>query len=185
MRKEEITMKLLRLGTILTIFLLAFTSGLVLAQDDPILVSPDPAFDPPIAPLHACAVDDTELQACDMIATQPEDIIGVWTLYFNAEAAFIRYNADGTWVIADTVEHTAGAPIEGFPYGIYSFDADGMFTNSSPDIGLPEECVGGQYILHVIKVGDQPVALNHAVRDDCFAPRRTDWAYSMLWVGAE
>jgi len=180
-------MKLFRLSTMLMIVLLCLTSGLVLAQDAPDFTSPDPFFDPPTVALHACSVDDAELQACDMIATQPEDIVGVWTVYFNAAPAFIRYTADGTWVIADTAENTA-APVEGFPSGTYSFDADGVFTSLDPNTPvdiMPEECRAGNYVLHIIKVGEQPVALNHVVLEDCFAPRRTDWAYAMLWVSAE
>ncbi|MBC7812149.1 MAG: hypothetical protein H7175_13425 [Burkholderiales bacterium] len=63
-----------------------------------------------------------------------------------------------------------------------------MFTSLDPNTPvsiMPEECRAGNYVLHVIKVGDQPVALNHAVREDCFSPRRTDWAYTMLWVSGE
>jgi hypothetical protein len=174
-----------RLYAVMLIVLLALTSGLVLAQDAPDFNSPDPFMDPPTVPLNACAADDAELQACDMMATQPEDIVGVWALYFGAAPAFIRYNADGTWVIADTAEHTAGAPIEGFPSGTYSFDADGVFNSAAPEVLQVAGCEDNRYILHVIKMGDQPVALNHVVLEDCFAPRRTDWAYTMLWVSAE
>jgi hypothetical protein len=178
-------MKLFRLRTILMIVLLVFTSGLALAQDAPVFNSPDPFMDPPIAPLNECGVDSSELQACDMFATQPEDIVGVWSLYFGAAPAFIRYNADGTWVIADTAENTAGAPVEGFPSGTYSFDADGVFTSASPEVLEIAGCEDDRYVLHVIKVGENPVALNHVVLEDCFAPRRTDWAYAMLWVSSE
>lgn len=178
-------MNIYRLRAVMIIVLLCLATGVVLAQDDPVLNSPGPAFDPPTVPLHACAVDDAELQACDVIATQPDDIVGVWMVYFNAEPSFIRYNADGTWVIADTAENTAGAPVEGFPSGTYSFDADGVFTSASPEVLEIAGCEDDRYVLHVIKVGEQPVALNHVVLEDCFAPRRTDWAYAMLWVSAE
>jgi hypothetical protein len=164
----------------LLICLLCLASGLVLAQDIP---TPPP----PIVPLVACA-DAVETTPCDMLATQPEDILGVWSVYFNAEPAFIRYNADGTWVIGDTVESTAASSVEGYPSGTYSFDEDGLFTSFDPNTPaelMPEECRGGHYQLRVIKVGGQPVALNHAVRDDCFAPRRTDWGYTMLWAGTD
>jgi hypothetical protein len=178
-------MKLYRLSAVMMIVLLCLTAGLVLAQDAPDFNSPDPFFDPPTVPLNACAVDNAELQACDVIASQSEDIMGVWTVYWMAEPAFIRYNADGTWVIADTAENTAGAPVEGFPSGTYSFDADGVFTSASPKVLEIAGCEDDRYVLHVIKVGEQPVALNHVVLEDCFAPRRTDWAYAMLWVSAE
>ncbi|MEO8395756.1 MAG: hypothetical protein ABI700_22365, partial [Chloroflexota bacterium] len=57
---------------------------------------------------------------------------------------------------------------------------------------LPQECATVHYILRVIEVGAQPVALNHGVsvapdgviEEDCFAPRRLDWSYTMLRVGS-
>jgi hypothetical protein len=178
-------MKAFRLHTVLLIVVLVCSFGLTLAQDAPDFNSPGPFMDPPTVPLHACEADDAELQACDMMATQPEDIVGVWALYFGAAPAFIRYNADGTWVIADTAENTAGAPVEGFPSGTYSFDENGVFNSAAPEVLQVAGCENNRYILHVIKVGEQPIALNHVVLEDCFAPRRTDWAYSMLWVSGE
>ena len=106
-------------------------------------------------------------------------------MYFNAAPAFIRYNVDGTWLIADTVEHTNAVSVEGYPYGTFSFDEEGVFISVDPNTPveiMPDECREGRYLLRVIKVGGQPAALNKAVLDDCFAPRRTDWAYTMLWA---
>lgn len=170
------------ISAVLMIVLLGLVSGLVLAQENP-------PMEPPTQPLIACptiAPEDAEQHPCDLLATKAEDIVGVWTVYFNAGPAFIRYNADGTWLIADTVEHTNAASAEGYPFGTFSFDENGVFTSLDPNTPvqiMPDECRAGRYLLRVIKVGDQPVALNKAVLDDCFAPRRTDWAYTLLWVG--
>jgi len=41
------------------------------------------------------------------------------------------------------------------------------------------------YLVHVIMVGGQPVALNLALVEDCFAPRQSDYGYTMLWVSGE
>ena len=141
----------------------------------------------PVEPLMPCPTDVTSTTICDVIATKAEDIVGVWSVYFNAEPAYVRYNPDGTWVIGDTVESTTASSVEGYPSGMFSFDEDGLFTSLDPNTPvelMPEECRAGHYQLRVIKVGGQLVALNHAVRDDCFAPRRTDWGYTMLWAGS-
>jgi hypothetical protein len=165
-----------RLSSLLVIMLLCLASGLVFAQEIP-------PMEPPTQPLVSCTED--AVAPCDMIATQSEDIVGIWTVYFNAEPAFIRYNADGTWLIADTVEHTNAVSVEGYPYGTFSFDEEDVFTSFDPNTPveiMPDECREGRYLLRVIKVGGQPAALNKAVLDDCFPPRRTDWAYTLLWA---
>ena len=170
-------MNRIRLFGVTIMILLCLTSVLVFAQDAP--------MNPPNQPLVPCpekVTTDTKVKSCDMLATKPEDIVGIWTVYFNAEPAFIRYNADGTWLIADTAAHTDAASVKGYPSGTYSFDDKGVFT--SLDTTLPEGCTAGHYLLRVIKVVGQPVALNHAVLDDCFVPRRTDWAYTLLWVSS-
>lgn len=205
-------MKKSSLSAVLLIISLGLSSGLVLAQDAPPEPSAGIDFDynrdrlqyegqsviselsvaaalplVSIEPLMPCPTDATSTTICDVIATRAEDIEGVWSVYFNAGPAFIRYNPDGTWVIGDTIESTAAVAVQGYPSGTYSFDDNGLFTSFDPNTPgelMPEECRGAHYQLRVIKVGGQPVALNHAVRDDCFAPRRTDWAYTMLWAGS-
>jgi len=169
------------LSIILIIVSLFLVSKLVLAQNSAPLKPPTQ----PLIPCSTGTADNTKLHPCDLIATKAEDIVGVWTVYFQAKPAFIRYKTDGTWLIADTVEHTNAASAEGYPYGTYSFDKDGVFTTLDPNTPvaiMPNECRAGHYLLRVIKVNDQSVALNNAVLDDCFAPRRTDWGYTMLWV---
>jgi hypothetical protein len=174
-------MKLFRLRAVIMFVLLCITASVILGQDNP--------AKPPTKPLVSCesvAMDETH--PCDMMATRPEDIVGVWAVYFAAEPAFIRFNADGTWLIADTVEHTNAASAEGYPNGTFSFDKDGVFTTLDPNTPvsiMPEECRAGHYVLRVIKVSGKPVALNHVMLEDCFVPRRTDWAYTMLWVSSD
>jgi hypothetical protein len=184
-------MKAFRLHTVLLMVVLVCGFGLTLAQDTPSvaeLTADGPAFAPPSVPLNDCATAG-ETEPCDMIATQPEDIIGVWRVYFFAEPAYIRFKDDGTWTSADTIENTVQASVEGFPYGLYSFDENGVYTTSSAellaDLGLPEECLGARHIVRVFKVVDQPVALDLALLEDCFALRRTDYEYAMLWVSGE
>ena len=90
-------------------------------------------------------------------------------------------------MLGNSVESTSDKN-SAYAGGTYSFDDKGIFTLVSPGIPLdivPQECQAGHYILRVIKVGGQPVALNHAVVKDCFVNRETDWRYTMLWVGSE
>ncbi len=171
-------MKIYRLQLVTIVILLCIASGLVLAQDFP-------AFGPPAEPLRTCADDDLDSQVCDMLATQTEDIVGIWSGYFAAEPAFIRYNADGTWVMADTVENFSDVSVEGYPTGTYSFDEEGVFTTLDTTGELPEDCQAGHYLLRVIKVAGQPVALDMSMLDDCFGPRSQDYAYTLIRVNSE
>lgn len=172
-------MKLFRLSTMLMIVVLVFASGLILAQDATEEPAP-PAI--PTQPLMPCPAEITAATVCDMIATSAEDMVGVWSVYFNAEPAFLRFNADGTWVTGNTAESTYAASVEGYPAGTSSFDEDGVWTTLYTP--LPE-CQSGRYLVRVIMVGGQPVALNLALVEDCFAPRQSDYGYTLLWVSAE
>jgi hypothetical protein len=174
-------MKLYRLQALMLIVLLCLTSGLILAQD----ATTEPAADaaPPQIPtqsLMPCPAEVMETTVCDMIATRAEDMVGVWSVYFNAQPAFLRFNADGTWVTGDTAESTSAASVEGYPAGTSSFDEDGIWTTLYTP--LPE-CPSGRYKVRVIMVGGQPIALNLGLVDDCFVPRQTDYGYTMLRVG--
>lgn len=180
-------MKFTRLFSVMTMVLLCLTSGLVLAQDDSATQEPVSDFAPPTEALMPCPAEVTPATVCDMIATKPEDIVGVWSLYFQSHPAFIRYTLDGTWVLGNSLESTSDLG-SAYASGPYSFDDKGVFTSFLTDTPLdvvPQECQAGRYILRVIKVGGQPVALNHAVINDCFVNRETDWRYTMLWVSGE
>ena len=174
-------MKLYRLPALMMIVLLCLTSGMALAQDatpEPTAEAAPPAI--PTQPLMPCPAQITATTVCDMIATKAEDMVGVWAVYFNAEPAFLRFNADGTWVTGDTAKSTIAASVDGYPAGTSSFDADGVWTTLYTP--LPN-CQSGRYLVRVIRVGGQPVALNLALIEDCFPPRQSDYGYTMLRVG--
>ncbi|MCB9453316.1 MAG: hypothetical protein H6672_17940, partial [Anaerolineaceae bacterium] len=96
--------------------------------------------------------------------------------------AYVSFNSDGTFTMGDAPDRIPGDSSV-YPTGTFAIDENGVFTSSDP-IDLPDgQCTDGTYIARVIKLGNQPIALNLAVRDDCFAPRRTDYAYTMLWAG--
>ncbi len=154
------------------LLIVVFGIGQLFAQEEA-------PFPPPTQPLVAC---DDAATPCDVIATTAKDITGVWAVYFNAELAYIRYNDDGTWWLTDSLENSSTLSSD-YPNGTFTFDENNVFTSTDPFPELPDECRSGSYVIRVIKVGGQPIALNKAVLDDCFAPRRTDWAYTLLWAG--
>ena len=108
------------------IVLVCLASGMVLAQDATVEpTAPTLPADMENA-LVPCAAGVTG--PCDLIAAKPEDIVGVWKQYlggprFNAPGgmAYIRYNADGTYVIADSIANTA-QPYGSYPSGTYQFE---------------------------------------------------------------
>jgi hypothetical protein len=122
---------------------------------------------------------------CDLIATKAEDIAGVWKQYlggprFNAPEgmAYIRYNADGTYVIADSEENTA-KPYESYPSGAYHFDGAQFIID--PVKGSP--CAGpGIFQLRVLKYGDDPVALRYVLISDPCTGRLQDLSQALVWV---
>jgi hypothetical protein len=180
-------MKFYRLWSVIVIVLLCLTSGLVLAQDAPAAPEPVSDFAPPTEALMPCPAEVTAATVCDVMATQPEDIVGVWSLYFQSKPAFIRFNLDGTWVLGNSLESTSDLN-SAYASGPYSFDDEGVFTSvftGAPLDIVPQECQAGRYMLRVLKVGGEPVALNHMVIADCFVNRETDWRYTMMRVSGE
>jgi hypothetical protein len=171
---------------VIMIVLLSFTSVLVFAQD----AAPEPTAPTPLAPDMDYALvpcDAGVTGPCDLIATTPEDIAGVWKQYlsgprFNAPdgMAYIRYFADGTYVIADTIENTA-QPTEGYPSGTFSFDGAEFIIG--PAAGAPAPCdVPPHYQLRVLKFGDNPVALRYVNLSDMCPNRLLDLNQALVWV---
>lgn len=122
---------------------------------------------------------------CDLIATKAEDIVGVWKQYlggpqFNApkSMAYIRYNSDRTYVIADSIENTA-KPFKNYPTGTYQFDGARFIVD--PVVGSP--CPGpGIFQLRVLKYGDNPVALRYVTISDPCTGRSQDLSQALIWV---
>jgi hypothetical protein len=188
-------MKNSRWSILILLVLVCLATGIASAQDatseapppNLVIQVPAPFYTSPVSPMNACSDTTKATEICDLMATSPKDIVGIWTIYFQAQPAFIQFKADGTWLIAGTAQDTNAATIKKFPYGTYSFDENGLFNSAdlSPDATVAQECVNDRYLLHVIKMGTQPLALNRVVIDDCFAPRWADWAFTGLWVGSE
>ncbi len=175
-------MKFFHLRVTLIFGLLCLGFGLVSAQDATPLPSAAEATPSPIPAksLMPCPADVTPTTICDVIATKAEDMVGVWSVYFGGDPAFIRFNADGTWVTGNTLESTSAASVDGYPAGTSSFDADGVWSTLYTP--LPD-CQAGRYRVRIIMVGGKPVALNLGLVEDCFAPRQSDYGFTMLRAG--
>jgi hypothetical protein len=94
--------------------------------------------------------------------------------------AYIRFNADGTYVIADSVENTA-QPYGIYPFGTFSFDEGEYIVN--PAAGAPPPCdVAAHYQLRVLKYGDQPVALRYVPISEFCPGRLQDHVQAAVWV---
>src|SRR5215207_6723818 len=145
-------MKKYRIHVLTIAVLLCLVSGLAFAQDAetfdynrdrvqyegqaaPARQEPVSDFAPPTAALMPCPVAVTAATVCDVIATQPEDIVGVWSLYFQSQPAFIRFNMDGTWVLGNSVESTSDLG-SASASGPDSFDDAGVFTTVVTGIPL-------------------------------------------------
>lgn len=205
-------MKSHRLPIVAIAILLCVASGLVFAQDaaqEPIggttvdysrdrlqyegqVATPEPTV--PAIPesmesaLVPCTAESTG--PCDLIATSAEDIAGVWKQYlqgpfFNApgEVAYIRFNAVGTFTVADSIENTA-QPFSNYPTGTFAFDGQRFSTPVVLNDNVPAPCVleTDAYQARVMMYGDQPVALRFVFISDGCLGRVQDWTQPLIWV---
>lgn len=142
------------------------------------------AAESPRSPLVPC---EGATGPCVVLAMQPEDIVGIWKQYlgnpmFGAPdgMGFIRYNLDGTFVLADTPENTA-APYQNYPRGSYTLE-DGVLTLMVEGEMIPPECRTGRHELRVYRYGEQPVALHHTLLEDDCVIRLQDLSQPHVWV---
>lgn len=178
-------MKFNRLFTLMIIVLVSLTSVLVFAQDaavEPTVTELVPDMEFALVP---CGEGVTG--PCDMIATSAEDIVGVWAQYLifppdntRGSRAYIRYNADGTVVMADSIENTA-QPMEGFPSTTFRFDGTHLIFDAIPS--TPTPCNGEDiFQVRVLKYGDVPVALRYVPISDACTFRLQDLSQAAVWV---
>jgi hypothetical protein len=167
------------------IALLSLVSVVVMAQDD----APDAIVTELPADMETALIPCGEgvTGPCDLIATSVEDVVGVWAQYLinpgntaPDSRVYIRFNADGTFVIADSIENTA-QPFEGLPLGTYRFeDAQLIFD---PIRSAPEPCNGaGIFQARILKYGDMPVALRYVAISDACPFRLQDFVQAAIWV---
>lgn len=126
---------------------------------------------------------------CDMIATSPKDITGIWRQYvedpaFNAPGrmGYSRFNPDGRLMLSATIENlvtTGGVP----PFGTISFRGTELTLTVDGDV--PPECQSATYRFRIVRVGAQPVALiPEPLVDDCLRRRDGDMAEALIWIDA-
>jgi hypothetical protein len=152
----------------------------------------DLEHDPGVAaleqPLVPCEGDVA--RPCDVIATQPEDAVGIWKHYagrpdLNAPdgMGYQQINRDGSFVMADAPEKTT-APFANWPYGSYAFEGGLAHLTVEAD-GTPPMCQTATQRFHVYRYGEQPVALLIAPVEDGCPPRLEDTRVPFIWVAPE
>lgn len=141
----------------------------------------------PRPPLVAC--ESGKNVPCAVLATKTADMAGVWKQYQSNPAfaplggmGYVRYNADGTFALADAPENTT-APYKTFPHGTFAFEGNRMTLNV---MGVPPsmpECARGVFEVRVIRLGDQPVGMSFTPLEDTCKPRLADTAQVQLYIG--
>jgi hypothetical protein len=182
-------MKRLRLFGLTIMVLLCLTFVAVFAQD----ATPKPVADMPLNPnmetsLVPCEAGVTK--PCDMIATKAEEIAGVWKQYlqgpfFNApgEVAYIRFYADGTFHVADTIENST-KPFKNYPTGTFKFDGQNWSTPTVLNDGVLAPCTlaTDAYQARIMMYGDKPVGLRFVFISDGCLGRIFDYTQPLVWV---
>ncbi|PYE53178.1 hypothetical protein [Deinococcus yavapaiensis] len=141
----------------------------------------------PRPPLVTC--EPGKAVPCIVIASRLADIVGVWKQYlgnplFAAQdgVGYIRYNADGSFVIADTPEHTV-APFKNWPRGTVRFDGTRALLTVEPIEGVPAECQTAIHEMRVVRLGSRPVGLIYSQVEDNCLPRRSDLGVVLPYIG--
>lgn len=144
---------------------------------------------PPVKPpLIPCAAGQNI--PCVVLATKPDDVVGVWKQYTGNPAfapvgnmAFLRINLDGTFALGTTVEGTR-TPTAPFPYGTYRFEGSRMILSVQgvAATAMPE-CAKAVHEVRVLRLGTQPVALSYTMLEDTCKPRIADLSQAVIYVG--
>ena len=182
-------MKVNRLLALLMMVLTCFATVVVFAQDATTQPTPEATLPPNMeTALVPCGAGVTG--PCEMIATSLDDIAGIWKQYlldatWNAPngMAFQQMFPDGSYNIADTVEHTA-QPFENYPTGtsgMLHFEGATLIMEADPHAPAPFNNPA-YFQVRVLKYGDQPVALHFYTLSDTNFVRQLDLTQVMVWV---
>lgn len=141
----------------------------------------------PRPPLVACEAKKDA--PCVVLASKSADIVGVWKQYFGSPIipnpsgmAYIRYNPDGTFAIADTPENTR-APFKNWPRGTVRFEGTRALLTVEAIEGAPAECRTAVHEMRVLRLGERPVGLSYAPIEDTCVPRLRDLTMVLPYVG--
>ena len=140
----------------------------------------------PRPPLVTC--DPGKNVPCVVLASKTSDMAGIWKQYISNPAfvpsggmGFSRFNVDGTFVLADTADHTA-APYKNFPHGTFSFDGNRMTINVQNVLATMPECARGTSEVRVIHLGDQPVGMIFTPIEDTCKGRLSDSGQIQVYI---
>lgn len=125
---------------------------------------------------------------CSEVVTSPRQLEGVWRQFVGNPAlrapegmGYIRYFADGSYNVADTLENTL-RPYGDYPTGRVLFEGETMTITLAVEVPVPECNVPPAYHVKLIRLGEQPVALVYTpIADDC-AARVADLSQPLIWV---
>jgi len=142
---------------------------------------------PPVKPpLIPCAAGQNI--PCVVLATKPDDVVGVWKQYSGNPAfasvgnmAFLRINLDGTFALGATIEGTRASAMT-LPHGTYRFEGSRMILSVQ---GIPPnmpECAKAIHEVRVLRLGNQPVALSYTMLEDTCKPRIADLSQAVIFV---
>jgi hypothetical protein len=107
----------------------------------------------------------------EVIASQVEDLVGVWESRFQGRVAYMHFKPDGRYRLDQTVEETN-------PYIKGRFWFEGTLFHAD-DNGCRDP---GTYEVRVLKEGDKPIWLTFVKIEDTCPERARDWRTPMRWV---
>ena len=111
------------------------------------------------------------LAPSEVIASQAEDVVGVWKSRYQGVVAYMHFKPDGRFRLSLTVEET-NAYIRGrfwFEGTVFHLDDDKC---DDP----------GAYEVWLLKKGDKPIRLTFVKIQDTCLERARDWRTPVLWV---
>jgi len=177
----------LRIVVIAIVLVVWGSVSLTQAQGTPVPKPIDQSSLSPLVPCPDAGADGQETKPCVSIVTNLTDLTGIWKTYVLANPAFassdgmgyIRFNADGTFFIADTPENTVSVH-QNFPYGTITV-VDNKLTFTVTEKTLPG-CSTGVWQARIVRLGNQPIALSFIPLDDQCAPRKANLSQPAIWV---
>ena len=125
--------------------------------------------------LTACAPEPTPTAPTisKEIATEIEDIVGIWDSKVLSERGYHYFKPDGTVILAYAIEQLETRPIFG-THTKYWFEGSTFHVDDS--------CGYGTYEVTVIKENSNPIKLHFEKLDDSCERRALDWKGDMRWV---
>ncbi len=106
----------------------------------------------------------------EFVASKPEDIVGIWETWFGGDIAYMRYNADGTSILASTLDALQNN------YGVHGrfwFVGTVLHVEDKNSKGT------GTYEIRVKTEGDTHVYLSFRVIEDPVRARAQDYERGM------